>query len=407
MAAPSVAVTGLGLVTPAGIGVQASWERVVSGQSAAAKHPDLAGMDVDFACWVPDFDVTAQLGAKAARRMDRFVQFAVVAAREAIADAGLDPETWDGARIGVVVGCGMGGGPTWEAQHSVLLERGPNRVSALYIPLVIPNMAAGQIAIEFHARGPNLCTATACASGATAIGTALDLLRNRRADIVLAGGTEATITQLSIAGFTNMRALSMRADAPERASRPFDRDRDGFVAGEAAGMLVMERAEDAKARGATVRALVAGYGASGDAHHQTAPDPEGRGATQAIRDALADAGLAPDDVTHVNAHGTSTPLNDKGEAAAIRRVLPEDVAVTSTKGVTGHTLGAAGAIEAAFTVLTLQHGLIPPTANLDSQDPEIDLDVVSKEPRESPVAAAISNSFGFGGHNAVLAFTRA
>ena len=258
MAASPVAVTGLGLVTPAGIGVQASWERVLSGQSTATKHPELAGMDVDFACWVPDFDVTALLGAKAARRMDRFVQFAVVAAREAIADAGLDPETWDGARVGVVVGCGMGGGPTWEAQHTVLLERGPNRVSPLYIPLMIPNMAAGQIAIEFHARGPNLCTATACASGATAIGTALDLLRNRRADIVLAGGTEATITQLSIAGFTNMRALSTRTDAPERASRPFDRDRDGFVAGEAAGMLVLERAEDAKARGASVRALPGG-----------------------------------------------------------------------------------------------------------------------------------------------------
>jgi beta-ketoacyl-acyl-carrier-protein synthase II len=401
-----VAVTGLGLVTPAGIGVEASWQGVLSGVSAAAPDPNLTGLPVDFSCRVPDFDGASLLGPKAARRLDRFVQLAVVAAREAIADAQLDPESWDGARVGVVLGCGMGGAATWEAQHRRMLEHGPERVSPLLVPMLVPNMVAGQLAMEFGATGPNLVTATACASGAPAIGVARDLLRSGACDVVLTGGAEAGLTPLSIAGFAQMGALSTRGADPQAASRPFDVDRDGFVAAEAAGVLVLERADDAVARRASVRAHLSGYGASADGYHITAPDPEGDGASRAMRAALADAGLGPSDVDHVNAHGTSTPLNDVAEAATIGRVIGDHVAITSTKGVTGHALGAAGAIEAAFSVLTIQHQVIPPTANLESQDPEVTLDVVAKAPRETSVEVVMSDSFGFGGQNAVLVVTR-
>jgi 3-oxoacyl-[acyl-carrier-protein] synthase II len=403
----TVAVTGLGLVTPAGIGVDASWNGVLAGAGLAATDPVLAGVSVDMSCRVPGFDAEALLGRKASRRLDRFVQLGVVAAREAVADAGLDPATWDGARVGVVIGCGMGGAATWESQHATMLASGPGKVSPLLIPMLVPNMVAGQLAMDLQALGPNLVTATACASGATAIGVARDLLRSGACDIVLAGGTEAGLTPLAIAGFAQMGALSKRTDDPTAASRPFDTGRDGFVAAEAAGVLVLERPEDARARGATPRARLAGYGASADGHHITAPDPEGAGAARAINAALADAGLSARDVVHVNAHGTSTPLNDAAEARTIGRVIGDHVTVTSTKGVTGHALGAAGAIEAAFTVLTVQHGLVPPTANLDSQDPEVDLDVVAKAPREQQVTAAVSDSFGFGGQNAVLVVTSA
>ena len=401
-----VHITGLGLATPAGLGVDASWEGILSGVSAAADDPVLADINVHISCRVPGFDAAELLGRKAARRLDRFVQLAVWAAREAIADSGLDPQSWDGPRVGVVIGCGMGGASTWETQHRRLVEEGPSKVSAMLIPMLVPNMVAGQIGMEFGAQGPNLVTATACSSGATAIGTARDLLRSGAADIVLAGGTEAGLTPLSIAGFAQMGALSTRNDNPTAASRPFDVDRDGFVAAEAAGILVLERADDARARGGRSRAALAGYGASADAYHITAPDPEGRGAELAMRAALADADLSPRDIDHVNAHGTSTPLNDVSEARTIRRVLGDHVAVTSTKGVTGHSLGAAGAIEAGFAALTIQHGRIPPTANLESIDPEIEIDVVAKAPRDADVSAVMSNSFGFGGQNAVLVLTR-
>lgn len=400
----TITITGLGLVTPGGVGVEKSWQAVLRGEGTATTDPALEGLDVTMSCRVPDFDGSELLGRRA-RKLDRFVQLALVAAGEAIQDAGLDHNTWDGARVGVVMGCGMGGAPTWEQQHSVLLERGPNRVSPHLIPRMIPNMAAGHVAIDFDAHGPNLCTATACASGATAIGTAMDLLRLRRCDIVLAGGTESGVTPLSIAGFDNMTALSERTDDPGRASRPFDVDRDGFVAAEAAGVLVLERASDADARGARRYGTLAGYGASADGHHVTAPDPQGAGGELAVRAALADAGLSPEEVDHVNAHGTSTPLNDVSEARMIARVFPHGPAVTSTKGVTGHALGGAGAIEAAFGVLSIHHGVIPPTANLESQDPDIDIDVVAKSPREGSVEVVISDSFGFGGQNAVLAIT--
>lgn len=402
-----IAVTGIGLVTPAGIGTDASWQGVLGGVSAAAIDPHLEGIKSDISCRVPDFDATTLLGRKAARRLDRFVQLALVAAREALADAQLDPQEWDAPRVGVVIGCGMGGAQTWEDQHTRMLEHGPAKVSAMLIPMLVPNMVAGQVAMEYGATGPNLVTATACASGATAIGTARDLIRAGTCDIVIAGGTEAGLTPLSVAGFAQMGALSERTDDPAAASRPFDVERDGFVPAEAAGLLILERTAHARARGVRSHARLVGYGASADAYHVTAPDPEGKGAGQAIRAALDDAGLGAGDVDHVNAHGTSTPLNDVSEARTVRRILGDEVAVTSTKGVTGHSLGAAGAIEAVFTVLAVKHDLIPPTANLDSQDPEIELDVVAKSPRETTVDVALSNSFGFGGQNAVLAVAKA
>ena len=401
-----VAVTGVGLVTPAGIGTKASWDGVLSGVSAAATDPILAGISTDISCKVPGFDAGELLGRKAARRIDRFVQLAMVAAKEAVADSGLDPETWDGARVGVVVGCGMGGAATWEEQHRRLIEHGPDRVSAMLIPMLVPNMVAGQLAMDVRAYGPNMVTATACASGATAIGTARELLLSGACDVVITGGTEAGVTPLSVAGFAQMGALSGRIDDPAHASRPFDVARDGFVPAEAAGILVLERSEDARARNARVYGHVAGYGASADAHHITAPDPKGHGAELAMRSALADAGVQPDEVDHVNAHGTSTPLNDVAEARTLRRVLGDRALVSSTKGVTGHSLGAAGAIEAGFSLLALRDGVVPPTANLESLDPEVEMDVVAKEPREADLEIVMSDSFGFGGQNAVLILTR-
>ncbi|MFH8560013.1 beta-ketoacyl-[acyl-carrier-protein] synthase family protein [Streptomyces sp. NPDC017988] len=401
------AVTGIGMVTPAGLGTAASWERVKAADgTAAGKVPALAGIPADFGCGIPDFDPVAAVGKRKAWRLDRSSQFAVAAAVEALADAGLDPASWDGARVGVVLGSGIGGATTWEKQHHVLLEQGPQKVSALLIPMLAVNMSAGYIAMEVGARGPNFVTATACASGATAIGTARELLRSGRCDIVITGGTEACLIPSIISGFQQMGALSERRDEPTAASRPFDVDRDGFVAAEGAAVLILERPESARARGARIRANISGYGASADAYNATAPEPEGTGAELALRAALDDAGACPDSVDHVNAHGTSTPLNDLMEARLIRRVLGDRPAVTSVKGVTGHSLGASGAIEIAVSALTVEYGLIPPTANLDSQDPEIELDVVSKAARSADVEVAVSNSFGFGGQNAVVLLTR-
>ncbi|MCF6521798.1 beta-ketoacyl-[acyl-carrier-protein] synthase family protein [Streptomyces sp. JJ36] len=402
------AVTGIGMVTAGGVGTPATWERVREAAGTAAREvPELAGVPVGFGCVVPGFDAAALIGRRKAWRLDRSNQFAVAAALEAVADAGLDPSGWDGARVGVVLGCGLGGAGSWEKQYDVLRETGPQKVSPMLIPMLVPNMSAGYVAMEVGARGPNLVTATACASGTTAVGTARELLRSGACDVVITGGTESCVVPSISTGFSQMGALSERHDDPAGASRPFDSGRDGFVLAEGAAVLVLERSGDAAARGARVRARVSGYGASGDAHNATAPDPEGAGAELAVRAALADAGLEPGDIDHVNAHGTSTPLNDMMECRLIRRVLGDRPSVTSVKGVLGHALGAAGAIEAAVTALTLEHALVPPTANLDSQDPEIDLDVVAKAPREGEVRAAVSNSFGFGGQNAVLLLTRA
>ncbi len=399
-------MTGLGLVTAAGTGVAANWARVKAAEPTAATDPRLAGLLVDIACPVTGFDPDRELGRRTAWRLDRYVQLALVAAREALRDSGLDPQAWDGGRVGVVLGNALGGTATYEAQTRNLIQDGPDQVSPMLVPMAAINMVSGQVAMDCGARGPNLVTATACASGTTAIGTARDLLRSGACDVVITGGTEASLTPAIVSGFARMGALSRRSGDPAGASRPFDAGRDGFVIAEGAGVLVLERLTDARARGARVRACLSGYGASADAYHATAPDPEGTGAQQAIVAALADAGVGPDEIDHVNAHGTSTPLNDVIEARVLNRVLGWRAAVTSTKGVTGHCLGAAGAIEAAYTVLAIENALVPPTANLDSLDAAIDIDVVTKAPREMCIEAAMSNSFGFGGQNAVLIFTK-
>jgi 3-oxoacyl-[acyl-carrier-protein] synthase II len=397
-----VAVTGLGLLTPAGRGVEENWSRLLSGASTATRDPGLDGMAIDFSCRVPGFDPAVELGPENVWRTDRFVQLALVAVRDGLQDAGLDPASWEGARVGVVLGNSLGGSTTFEAQHEKLLTGGPRRVSPLLIPMSMLNMVSGFVAIDIHAGGPNLVTASACASGASAVGLARSMLRSGECDVVIAGACESALSGAVLAGLNRMGALSGRRNDPAAASRPFDADRDGFVPGEAAGVLILERMADARARGARIRARITGFGSSSDAHHVTAPDPSGQGVERAVRVALADADVRADEVDHVNAHGTSTPLNDATEATVIHRVFGDRPAVTSTKGVTGHTLGAAGAIEAAFTVLAVERGEVPPTANLSRLDDGVHIDVVQGGPRRRRVEVATSNSFGFGGHNAVL-----
>lgn len=407
MKGKQIAVTGLGMVTPAGSSVDATWLRVCEGGStAAATDPGLAGMPVDFCASVGEFDASV-VGRRNIYRLDRFVQFVLAAAHEALADAGLFAAGWDAPRVGVVIGCGIGGVATWEKQHGRFLGQGPESVSPLLIPMMTPSSAAGEIALALGARGPSLVVSTACASGATAIATARDLLASGQCDIVIAGGTEAANTPLSVTAFANLGTLSQRCEDPAAASRPFDADRDGFVMGEGAAALVLERAEHAAARGRRPRVLLAGCGSASEAHHPTAPHPEGVGAQQALRAALRDADLAAGDIDHVNAHGTSTVLNDEVEARVISEALPHGPLVTSTKGVLGHLLGAAGAVEAALTVLAIQQSTVPPTANLQDPAPGIDLNLVTKTASRQPVRAALSNSFGFGGHNVVLAFCTA
>ncbi len=401
------AVTGIGLVTPAGIGEIENWERVCSGVSMAATDPALAGLKVDFSCRIPDFDANELLGRPVAWRVARFVQLALVAARQAIAGAGLDPQTWNGDRIGIVVGNSLGGTQTVEDQQSRYLEEGDQMVSPMTIPAAMMNMVAGHLAIDLSATGPSMVTATACASGTTAIGIARAMLRSGECDIVIAGGAESALSPAAMASLSQMGALSQRTDEPQSACRPFDADRDGFVAAEAAGFLILERPADVAARNGPIRALISGYGAASDAHHPTMPHPAGSGIERAVRNALSDADIAGADIDHVNAHGTSTPLNDSTEAAALRRVLGRRPAVTSTKGVTGHTLAAAGAIEAAYAVLAIESQTVPPTANLENLDPLVELDVVSGSSRQIPIHAAMSTSLGFGGHNAALVITSA
>ncbi|MFI5617894.1 beta-ketoacyl-[acyl-carrier-protein] synthase family protein [Streptomyces sp. NPDC051567] len=404
---PDIAVTGLGMLTPAGTDAETTWKGVCAGEPTAATAAQLSGLPVDFCCSVPFVDVPHSLGRRTAHRLNRSTQLALMAAKEALSDAGLDPLTWDGARVGVVIGGALSGTDVWESQYRLLREAGPRHVSPLVIPMIAPSTAAGELAIAFQVRGPSLVTATACASGATAVALARDLLALGQCDIVLAGGTESCNTPLIATGLAQLGTLSRRCDDPAAASRPFDRDRDGFVMAEAAAVLVLERAGDALARGHRPRALLAGCGSSTDAHHPIACHPEGRGAKQALRGALADADLAPRDVGHVSTHGTSTVLNDAVEAEAIRSVLPDGPLVSSAKGVLGHSMAAAGAVEAALSVLSLQHSLIPPTANLDRPDPAFDLDFVTGSAAHRRVEAVLSNSFGFGGHNVVLAFRSA
>ncbi|EME96919.1 beta-ketoacyl-[acyl-carrier-protein] synthase family protein [Streptomyces mobaraensis] len=400
-------MTGLGLVTAGGIGREPTWDAVCAGVGTATRGPALQGHAVDFCCALPALDDALAPLRRKAWRLDPFARAALLAAREAVADAGLDPAVWDGPRVGVVIGSGSGGGWTTWHQQARLRDRGPEYVSSLLHPMSLINMAAAEVALDCGALGPSTATVTACASGADALSLARLWLTAGRCDVVLAGGTEAGFTPLNMVGFDRLGVLSRRRDDPPAASRPFDAERDGFVAGEGAAVLVLERPEHARARGAVPRALFAGSGSATDAYHPTAPHPEGAGARRALRLALADAGVSADEVDHVNAHGTGTPPNDLVEGRVIEALLPHGPSVTATKGVLGHTLGAAGAVEAAVTVLTVQHGLVPPVANLERLDPALSLDAVRGGPRKQRVDVALSNSFGFGGHNTVLVFRTA
>jgi 3-oxoacyl-[acyl-carrier-protein] synthase II len=405
---PRVWITGIGAVTPLGNTVEAFWDNLIQGRSGAGPITrfDAGAYETRFACEVKDFTTNGIIDRKDAKRMDRFVQFAVVAAHESIQNAGLNLESIDRSRAGVIIGSGIGGMETFEEQHATLLEKGPRRISPFFIPMMIVDMAAGQVSIQLGLKGPNYATVSACASGAHAIGEAMRHIRAGDADLMIAGGSESTITPMAVAGFGSSRALSTRNDDPQRASRPFDQERDGFVIGEGAAVVVLEKEDHARRRGAQPLCELAGYGASGDAYHMTAPCVDGDGAARAMERALNEAGLAPNDVQHINAHGTSTPAGDPAEVAAIKRVFGEHarrLMVSSTKSMTGHLLGAAGGLEAVATALTLARGIVPPTINLEHPDPICDLDFVPHQARTHRVTAALSNSFGFGGHNVTLA----
>jgi 3-oxoacyl-[acyl-carrier-protein] synthase II len=402
-----VVITGLGAVTPLGNDVDTTWANLCAGKSGAAtiKQWDASEYPVHFACELKDFDPKQWIEHKQARRMDRFAQMIVAAARQAEADSGLSIEP-EAERIGASIATGIGGLQAFQDCYDMLLERGPDRVNPFSIPQIIPNMGAAWVSMELGTRGPLSSQCTACAASNMAIGDAADMIRLGRADVVFAGGTEAGITEVGIAGFSAMRALSRRNDAPEEASRPFDAGRNGFVMGEAGAVVVLEELEHARARGAKMYAELLGYGLSSDAKHVTEPDPSGVNPARAMAMAFGDAGISPEEVDYINAHGTSTPLGDASETKVIKIALGEEAAaktpVSSTKGATGHCLGAAGAVEAIFTVLAVNKNTLPPTINYDDPDPECDLDYVPNESREAEVKVGVSNSFGFGGHNACI-----
>jgi 3-oxoacyl-[acyl-carrier-protein] synthase II len=402
-----VVVTGIGVVSPVGLDAPSTWTALAAGRSGVAKisHFDASDFPVRIAAEVPGFDPEAVFGRRRSKHLDRVSQLALVAAGEALSQSGLDVHA-AADRIGTVWGTGIGGIRSLEVGLDVLNERGPEWINPYTLPMMIPNMVAGHVAMEWGLRGYSTCTVTACSASAQAIGDSLDLIRAGRVDAVVCGGAEASITKLGIAGFAAMKALSTRNEDPEGASRPFDARRDGFVMGEGAAALVLEERDAAITRGASILAELAGYGATSDAYHMTAPHPQGEGAVRAMREALADAGLSPSDVGYVNAHGTSTPPNDRIETLALKQVFPDKVPpVSSTKSMTGHTLGAAGALEAAVCVLALNAQLLPPTINQETADPDCDLDYVANAARPASLTAALTNSFGFGGHNASLVFT--
>ena len=408
-----VVITGLGVVAPNGNNVGEYWENLVAGKGGAGRvtHFDTDGFSSQVACEVKNFKPEKYIDRKALRRMDTFVQYALAGAVMAMEDAGLKvgQDDLDATRIGIIVGSGIGGIGVIEQQHALLLDKGPRRVTPLLIPMLISNMASGQLSIYFNAKGPNSCVVTACATAAHSIGDAYRVIERGDADVMIAGGTEAAITPLGFAGFCMMKALSTRNDDPEHASRPFDRERDGFVVGEGSGILILEEYDRAKKRGADIYAEIVGYGITADAYHITAPDPEGEGSTRAMKMAIEHAGLRPEDVDYINAHGTSTPLNDVAETIAIKNVFGDHaykVAISSTKSMTGHLLGAAGGVESVAAVLTIRNGIIHPTINYEYPDPECDLDYVPNEARRAGVKVAITNSFAFGGQNATLAFKR-
>ncbi len=406
-----VVITGMGVVSPVGNTLKEFWDNLVNGRSGAVPITDfdVSKFETRIACKVKNFDGSKWIGPKDLKRMDPFVRFAVVAAKMALEDAKLDVPNSNPERIGVLVGSGIGGITTVEEQHLIMLEKGPSRMSPFLIPMLIVNMAPGQISIQTGARGPNSCIATACATSAHAVGEAARLILHGDADAMIAGGAEAAITNLGLGGFCAMHALSTRNDEPQRASRPFDRDRDGFVMGEGAGILVLEELEHAKKRGAKIYCEVVGYGLTGDAYHMTAPAPDGEGASRCMKMALDDAGLNPEDVDYINAHGTSTALNDKLETMAIKRVFKDyakKVPISSTKSMMGHLLGAAGSMELIVCALAMQEGFVPPTINYETPDPDCDLDYVPNQARQLKVDVALSNSLGFGGHNATLVAKR-
>ena len=401
-----VVITGIGAVTPVGMDAPSTWESICAGRHGITKIDrfDTEDLGVSVAALVKDFDPSSILDRKEQRRTDPYCQFALYAATEALRDCGSDLKDLDPYRVGVIIGSGIGGMQTFEENHQKFLEKGPGRVSVFFIPMMISNMAAGNISIRTGFKGANFAPVTACASSAHAVGEAFRLIRNGYLDACVAGGAEATITKFAMAGFNNMGALSRSTD-PDRASIPFDKERDGFVMGEGAGILILEELEHARARGARIYAEVAGYGATGDAHHITSPAPDGEAAAKAMELAYTEAGLTPADIDYINAHGTSTPVNERYETIAIRKALGDaarTVAVSSTKSMTGHMLGAAGAVEAMLTALALRDGILPPTVGYKVPDEECDLDVVPNTARKQDIRAALSNSLGFGGHNAAL-----
>ena len=406
-----VVVTGLGAVTPVGIGAQEFWQGLLNGRSgvSAVTHFDCSAIATRIAAQVLDFNAEDYLERKEAKRMDRFTHFAAAAAQMAVKDAGLEITDANRERVGVFIGSGIGGIATLEEQHTKLMEGGLGRVSPFFIPMMIANIATGNVAKMLGAQGPSECAVTACATSSNSIGDAFNVVRRGDADAAIAGGSEAAITPLAMAGFSNMRAMTRRNDDPQHASRPFDTGRDGFILGEGGGIVVLEDLETAQARGAQIYAEIIGYGMSNDAYDMVHPAPEGAGAARAMAAALRDAQTAPEEIRYVNAHGTSTPAGDVLEVQGIKKVFGAHaykLAVSSTKSMTGHLLGAAGAVEAIATALALKNGLLPPTMNLDNPDPECDLDFVPHIPREQQVEYAMSNSFGFGGHNATLVFRR-
>jgi len=401
-----VVITGAGLVTAVGLTRDQTWDALLAGKNGVEpiKAFDTEAFRTHFAAEVDDFDPHVVMEPKEARKADRFSQFAMIAADEAMQQSGLG-EIDDPLRAGVIVASGIGGMITFEEQHGRLVKSGPRRVSPLFIPMMIADMASGLISIRYGYRGPNYCTVSACSSGGHAIASAFDQIRLDQADVMITGGSEASICPMALAGFGNMRALSTRNDEPERASRPFDLERDGFVLGEGAGILILEAEDHAVARGATILAEVVGYGATADAYHMTQPDEQGRGAIGCMAGALRVAGISPEDIGYINAHGTSTFFNDKIETMAIRKVFgghAEELAISSTKSMIGHLLGAAGGVEAIITALVLNQAVIPPTINLERPDPECDLDYCPGEAVKREVEYALSNSFGFGGHNISL-----
>jgi 3-oxoacyl-[acyl-carrier-protein] synthase II len=406
-----VVVTGIGLVSALGVGTEATWEGLCAGRSGVAPITkfDAAAFAARIAAEVKGFDPLQYVDKKDVKKMDTFIHYAIAASQFAAADAGLVIGPENAARIGVFIASGIGGFGTIEREHQALLEGGPRKISPFFIPAAIINLAAGQVSIRLGAKGPNLATATACAASAHAVGEAFEIVARGAADAMIAGGSEAAITPMGVGGFAAMRALSTRNDEPERASRPFDKDRDGFVIGEGAGILVIEELEHARRRGARVYAELVGYGATADAFHITAPSEDGDGAVRVMAMALDAAGVGPDQVQYINAHGTSTPFNDKLESLAIRTLFGEHagrIGVSSTKSMTGHTLGAAGGIEAGITALAVYHQMMPPTINQDTPDPDCTLDYVPWTARTAPITCAMSNSFGFGGTNAALLLRR-